>query len=460
MMMDLKLKHIDRFNLLNILYCIFPITIALGNLAINLNIFFIVILGLFTFKEKLFQIRKDNVSVLVALFFICIIISSFLNYYNFSNLTFNNNEYFYNNARYDFDAKMGIFKSLAFLRFFLIYFILTKLIEVDKFNIKIFFFMAAGISFFLIIDLMFQLIFHIDLFGNKYDKSIHRLSGFFGTEYIAGGFLQRFSLYLIFLFPFLWFKNKANLTKLFFFFVSLLVFFSILMTNNRMPLILFFLGFVFFTFFYKKFRKLSFYALVFLFFSFSIIYSFNSRINNFFNSYKNQAYDIVKVFTKRDEINNLDITLSSNSNYAMLFNSAIDLSQKNKILGLGIKSFYFNCFKNLKVLVKMTKPSPSRSCNNHPHNYYLEILTTSGMLGLLLITLIFLMTIKKFLFRYNQINENEYHKKLILLVSFIVFITEIFPIRSSGAFFTTSTAILIFTLLAIVNNLKVSNIKL
>ena len=108
----------------------------------------------------------------------------------------------------------------------------------------------------------------------------------------------------------------------------------------------------------------------------------------------------------------------------------------------------------------MTKPTPGRSCNNHPHNYYLEILTTSGILGLLFIILIFLMTIKKFLFRYNQINENEYHKKLILLVSFIIFITEIFPIRSSGAFFTTSSATLIFILLAIVNNLKMSNIKL
>ena len=434
-MIHLKTKIFNRFEFLNVLFYIFPIVIALGNSAINLNTFLIIIIGFFSFKMKLFMFKERSFVLILSSFFIITIFSSFFNSFDFLKYQFLSKEHASN-----------FFKSLTFLRFFFIFIILIKLIELNRFNIKYFFYISAGISFFLIIDLFVQAIFLVDLFGYKYIETSYRLSGFFGDEYIAGGFLQRFSLFLIFLFPFLSIRNNNNYTKLYIFITTLIVFCAILLTNNRTPLFLFVLSLFFFIFFYRKYRKFFLITLIAILFSFLILYSFNNRINHFFQSYQKQLVDIVKIFTDRDKINNNEIVIRSD--YAMLFNSAIDLYKKNKILGTGIKSFRNKCFDNLQRLM------PYRRCNNHPHNYYLEILVTNGVIGLLLIISIIFLTIKKFVINYNRAGKKDSMNKLIILVPFLVFIVEMFPIRSSGAFFTTGDAILIFTLLAIIHGLQ------
>ena len=89
----------------------------------------------------------------------------------------------------------------------------------------------------------------------------------------------------------------------------------------------------------------------------------------------------------------------------------------------------------------------------HPHNYYLEILTDIGLIGLIISCLIFILTI------YNSLIKNYFLKQIksinIILVPFIfVFISEIFPLRTSGSFFTTSTATFIFLLISIIISLS------
>ena len=95
---------------------------------------------------------------------------------------------------------------------------------------------------------------------------------------------------------------------------------------------------------------------------------------------------------------------------ARLFLTAIDTWKKNKIFGNGIKSFRLDCYKlvgsaiypeagyNLYPEVRLFKRN--RLCSNHPHNYYLEILTETGIVGLfitLAIALLFMVFIfKKF----------------------------------------------------------------
>ena len=93
----------------------------------------------------------------------------------------------------------------------------------------------------------------------QYDnlKSPYKLSGPFGDEYIAGSYLQRFSIFAFFLIPVLFYNKDKKyilraLSVLFIF-----IFFSMIVAGNRMPIILFFLMFIFLFFIEKKLRKYS-----------------------------------------------------------------------------------------------------------------------------------------------------------------------------------------------------------
>ena len=55
----------------------------------------------------------------------------------------------------------------------------------------------------------------------------------------------------------------------------------------------------------------------------------------------------------------------------------------NKVIGGGIKSFRFNCWKAL------AKNNSTWSCATHPHNYYIEILADLGLIGFLIIIMLF-----------------------------------------------------------------------
>ena len=84
----------------------------------------------------------------------------------------------------------------------------------------------------------------------------------------------------------------------------------------------------------------------------------------------------------------------------------------------------------------------------HPHNYYLEILTETGIVGFSLITLAFLIIIhltliKKYLLK-SQLNKNK-----IIFPFIFLFLTEIFPIKSTGSFFTTGNTTYLFIIMGV-----------
>ena len=95
------------------------------------------------------------------------------------------------------------------------------------------------------------------------------------------------------------------------------------------------------------------------------------------------------------------------------------------------------------------KDKKNRLCSNHPHNYYLEILTEIGILGILLLltTAVFFMVfvIKNYKFLKGNDVEN-----FILLAAIISLILEMFPFRSSGSFFASSNANYIMLISSIV----------
>ena len=84
----------------------------------------------------------------------------------------------------------------------------------------------------------------------------------------------------------------------------------------------------------------------------------------------------------------------------------------------------------------------------HPHNYYLEILTETGLVGFIIISLAFLNIIVITFYRKYFTNSLLKDNNLIIPFMFLFFV-EIFPIKSTGSFFTTGNSTYLFLIMGI-----------
>ena len=111
-------------------------------------------------------------------------------------------------------------------------------------------------------------------------------------------------------------------------------------------------------------------------------------------------------------------------------------------MGRGIRSFRHSCTEKIHI--------PNRTCGNHPHHYYLEILNDVGILGFIIIfTAMILLVIKNYQKYYKK---NQKFNKIFLLTFYALFVSliiEFFPFRSQGSFFSVWNASYTFFLLGI-----------
>ena len=84
----------------------------------------------------------------------------------------------------------------------------------------------------------------------------------------------------------------------------------------------------------------------------------------------------------------------------------------------------------------------------HPHNYYLEILTETGLIGFALITLFFILTLHLTFYK-KYFNRSRLKYNNLLIPFMFLFITEIFPLKSTGSFFTTGSTTYLFLITGI-----------
>tara|TARA_B100001057_G_C22712999_1_gene896579 strand:+ start:58 stop:1056 length:999 start_codon:yes stop_codon:yes gene_type:complete len=323
--------------------------------------------------------------------------------------------------------------------------------EDNNLDLKYIFLLSGITLIFLIFDIFFQSIFGFDIFGNV--PSQKRLSGFFGDELIAGGYIQIFSFFLIFLIPTVIFFNIKKYFKILFIFSTIFVFLGILLTNNRMPLLLFLLTLGIFLMTEKKLRKYIVVLLIALPLIFFSIFKINPKVFNKYDSFLNNinviAVDSYSVFTGKIETFVYKKEGYLRSDHLRLFYTALNLSKENIIFGSGLKSFRLNC----KI-----KDNYNYSCSNHPHNYFIELLLDTGLIGLITIISLFLLAIVKWLKIYLKKKE-DLLSRVSFSPPFLTLCSIAFPIKSSGSFFTTNVAIITFMMLAFVinaDNLKVT----
>ena len=438
---------------LNFLIFLFPFSFILGNLFVNVEIVLISVLGLLLYKNEILNLKKDIVVNFIIFFFILIIISTLVDIYQ------------------DPQNK-NLLKSILYLRYFILLLVLDCAVKKENINFKLLFLSCFICSTFISLDVILQFIIGKNLLGFA-SNGVHN-SGVFGEELIAGGFIQRFGILGI-LFAAIIFKQGSK------HFFTLLLYFTIIIigtvfSGNRMPVLLMLLFIFLGTILVKEIR----FSLILSFFLslviFLIIFNTNSDYKWRYATFLGNAMDLPgavrdelkrgdyselkevtnekkqklfyyqrRVLLKDDVLGKKYSLLSLRTGHSIIYVTAIDTWLDRPIIGSGIKSFRVKCLKKLYL--------PNRICESHPHNYYLEILNDSGVVGaLLLILTIGYLLIKKF---RNHLNfKIKYDSNnLIFYAIFLSLIVELFPLRSSGSFFSTSNAAFIFFLIGLLLNI-------
>ena len=469
--MNIKNASFINSKTLNILFLFFPATFLAGNATLNIHILLIAIAGIIVFKKKMFSFKNEKLSALILIFFILILFSTLIDISKDPN-----NDHF--------------FKSISYFRYFFLFLVSSYLVRSGKFKIKYFLVSCLVCLLFLSLDIIYQFLNGSDIFGfvgydrikNQFiqgaashsGKDIYHLAGFLKNEYIAGGYIQRFFIFALILIPVI--GKKLDKQKFLISTILPIIFFSgILFSGNRMPLVMFCLSILLVMILIKELRLSLAIASLFCVLIFTISIKRNDNLRENYKSFHKNSFSVVKEIKKHafekylelkkskkdeDEYNTIypmfyqkykrDKKLQSRyellpigSGHVVIYLTAIDIWTDNPIIGHGIKSFRIKCLTKLHL--------PNRICSNHPHNYYLELLNDTGLLGtlLLLCAVFYLITNKFFNFKYYEKNE-----KLLFICLLIIVIAELFPLRSSGSFFSTANSSFIFLILGMLNGLK------
>ena len=468
----------DKSHLsINLIFAFFPISFVLGSAIVNLNFLVFCCFGIFYLKSKLFTSNYNFFFKIIFLFFLVIIISTSINFLKSTYL-----------ADYKM-ADLSLFiKSLVFFRFFLFLSIVYLLNKFEILRFKYFFISTSATVMLVSLDVIFQSLVGFNILGQtSFDHlrpdQTHLInnafnSGFFGSEHVAGSYIQRFSFFSIF-FIILYFKNE-KFKQFIFTILAVCIFGSaILASGNRMPLILLILGLFLFLLFNFKIRKLVALSLLSLIIVLSLSLIFNKTYQGRYGVFQNHSKDILRIITAPiveklkknryakpkserskniiadlaikalpenaiiwgENVGRLDDTIWE-SNHRRLYMTAIDTWKQNKILGSGIKSFWNSCHmlakqSDINIQEILTPYKKNRLCSNHPHNYYLQILSATGIIGFLLL-LVFFFSVLLLAFKSLKKMRLINYEHFILSASIISLILELLPIRSSGSIFTTN----------------------
>jgi O-antigen ligase len=426
-------------NILNILIAFYPITYFFGNLAININTLLIIFAGIIIFKNKIFDFRSDKITIILLIFFIYLIIITIFNYFSYS-------------------ITVDPVKSFLFLRYFLLVLVIRHLV-IDGLNIKFFVCASLLIVGFISVDVIYQFYNNgVNLTNYIAPSDVHN-TGVFNEERITGNFIRIFVSLSIIPFAFL-FYNKKKLFFLSIVFIILISGSGAFLSGNRMPMILFALFFILTIFLVRKIRVVFLSSFIIMLLSITCIAYFSEisnekvdkkkygyvsyyksfylngvAISKFLKEEIGKKYPNVKKGTYYVEEwaqgKNTKYKMSpAYSGHHLIYRTAIDTWKMNPIFGNGIKSFRVRCNDKIHI--------PNRICQSHPHNYYLEILNDVGIVGAILLLIIFF-----FLLRGNF--KRKFYEENFIYISFLFFLViEFLPIRSSGSLFSTSNSTFIF----------------
>ena len=437
-------------KLLPILIYLLPVTFILGNLIINVFILLIAVIGLFYFNKDLSKFNDKKIFYLFSLFFFSILFSTTI-------------ELLINGYYSDW------IKSLLYLRFFLLLLVIKALVSNNLINLNYFLCACFFVSGFVSIDILGQFLFGKNILGFapiSVSGKVKYFSGIFHEELIAGGYILMFSILGIFSIPFLLKGFKKISLSAVFSTVIIISFFSLLLAGNRMPTLMFILALILFSLLInkKKYKyHLLFTGVILLLIGTFVIFkseSFQNRYSAFLKGIPNPINIIKEIGKEYPELEKYKNSgkqfhtykkYNPDENYVLyphytghfpLYLTSIDLFIDDPIFGKGIKSFRNNCINKVYL--------PNRVCENHPHNFILEILNDTGIIGLSIILLAILFLLIN-MYRDYLLGDkrNNLISNWVYIAIIIAIAVQFFPFRSSGSFFSTFNSAYTFLILGI-----------
>lgn len=132
--------------------------------------------------------------------------------------------------------------------------------------------------------------------------------------------------------------------------------------------------------------------------------------------------------------------------YAQLYQRAAVMVQMHPWIGLGYDGFRDNCnnpqYYRLLAWVPVTAIGQPAGCNLHPHNYWLQVATNSGLPGVLMFVVLCGLWLKRM--GHGLFSPRATPMQVAMVVTLC---TEIWPIASTTALFTIPNAGWIFLFL-------------
>jgi O-antigen ligase len=387
-------NNLKKFTFYEWILFLFPFSQVMGSFFVNAFLIFASLLFIYeVIKNKFFsKINLAWVNIYVVFIF-----------YNFFRGFF---------ASDSLAAIENSFAQLRFLFFALFIYLFIK----NKINIKL---MISGwtvLILFVCFDSIYQYFFLKDIFGYEtikgYPSGSIRLTGPFGDEAIVGAFITYTSIPIIF-----YYVNKlrelSSLKKSFLILIYLFLLLTVTLSGERMAFLIFVASTILIFIFYLNFRKIIFFLCLIFLFVLGIYF-------------KNETF--------RVRTNDLTNILSNfyDSSYGRLYESSFLLFEKNYIFGTGLKNYRIVCNNQIDP-----RPhSPHQFCGTHPHNFYLEILTESGLVGFM-IFIIGCFYFFKFARREINNNSNFKNYSAIAYGNILILLIYVWPLKTSGSFFTT-----------------------
>jgi len=294
----------------------------------------------------------------------------------------------------------------------------------------------------LIVDGYIQYIFGKNLFGYELYNQ-YRVSSFFGSELILGSYLARFFPILFGLFIFLDNQKKNKSLLLLITLIFILSEGLILLSGERLALLFMNLSAVYLILMlkdYRTYRIWTYLASLVLIIALIIVFP-NSKerlIDKTIYDLTRNSDDKIYIFSKP---------------HTDMYISAYRIFLDNKILGVGPRQFRNTCGffplgeknKNGRYDTFKYKVS-SYSCETHPHNTYLELLSEAGIFAFLVVAGLFILicylSIKHFVLKLFRDKKGIINDFEVCLLSAMMI--SLWPFSPSGSFFNNWMSIVYY----------------
>ncbi len=399
--MFLKVSKYNHINILALLSSLIIPLLVFGPFFPDL-ILSILSLGFifFTLKNKIYSQYKNIYFYIFLIFCLICLVSSILS----------------DNVLLSFESSLFYFRIGVFALF------ISYLINKDKKILDYFYYSFLITYSILAFDGFFQYFTGFNIFG--YELFSERVSSFFKDELVMGSYLVR--LLPLFLALYIIRTNKNNYEKLFFYSIFILTYLLIFLSGERTAFFFLHLIIFFNIILLQKEKLIRIIILISIIFGASFMFSDPKY-------YDRHILLPLKQFGFNDE--NQDKYIFS-PQHDSLYRTAWNMFLDKPIIGHGPKMF--------RVLCKEKKYAEGETpCSTHPHNFYVQLLSETGLIGFSFLFSIFLFLsflIMKHLYKKIIYNKPLFSNYQICLLSG-VFIA-LWPLSPNGSFFNNYMMIL------------------